>query len=74
MEWGSSFVYDYVQSSEEELSDGELEEGMWLSDSEGEDDVRPPPPGTTTSSKPGFFGRFFRRAQTAKRPPTIPHR
>ena len=71
MEWGSSFVYDYVQSSEEELSDGELEEGMWLSDSEGEDDVRPPPPGTTTSSKPG---RFFQRAQTAKRPPTIPHR
>ena len=38
MEWGSSYVYEYANSSEEELSEGELEEGMWLSDSENEDD------------------------------------
>lgn len=65
MEWGSSYVYDYQRSSEEELSGSELEEGMWLSLSEGEDDEPPVP---ALSSKPpaqaregGLLKRLFKR-------------
>ena len=62
MDWGSSYIYDYQSSEEEELSCTELEEGMWLSDSEGEDE-RPPVPlapiKVQKSSRPGFLKRMF---------------
>lgn len=45
MEWGSSYIYDYQgESEDEELSEGELEEGMYLSDSDDEERPALPPP------------------------------
>lgn len=37
MDWGSQYVLEYDVSSDEYISDGELEEGMWLSDNSDED-------------------------------------
>ena len=73
MEWGSSYIYDYQNSSEEELSCNELEEGMWLSDSEGEDSPPPIPVPLKPpkSSRPGFLSRMFgRRGQQTQSDPT----
>ena len=65
MEFGSAYIYGYARSSEEELSEGELEEGMWLSDSD--DDIRlPPPPLPTAAPKQGLLSRIFTRKKTGK--------
>ena len=37
MNWGSQYVLEYDASSDEYISDGELEEGMWLSADEDDD-------------------------------------
>ena len=71
MEWGSSYIYDYQHSEEEELSGSELEEGMWLSDSEEEDNEplppHPPKANPLKSSRPGFLSRMFGRTKTGKK-------
>lgn len=43
MDWGSQYVLEYDASSDEYISDGELEEGMWLSADEDDDLMLPPP-------------------------------
>lgn len=64
MDFGSAYIYEYANSSEEELSAGELQEGMWLSDSEGEEESRPPPP--PTAPRQGLLSRLFQRKGTTK--------
>lgn len=62
MEWGSSYIYDYQgESSDEELSVGELEEGMYLSDSDEEEAPSLPP-----SAAPLGGGGALKRSGTAK--------
>ena len=50
MDWGSQYVLEYDASSDEYISEGELEEGMWLSGDEDDEQassylrpVSPPP-------------------------------
>ena len=63
MDFGSTYIYEYAHSSEEELSATELEEGMWLSDSEEENEPRPLP---QPAPKQGLFSRLFKRKGTSK--------
>ena len=66
MEWGSPYVY-HGSSEEEMLSETELEEGMYLSDSDEDTSThvpRPPPP--PPPPPPGPF-----RKNLTTRPPTL---
>lgn len=65
MEWASPYVYE-GHSEEEEVSEGELEEGMWLSDSDDDEPPQPPPP-SRTERRTGFLGRLFKRSQTGRK-------
>ena len=60
MDFGSSYVYDYNVSEEENISEEDLEEGMWISDDD--DDLLAPPP-------PTLPPRGIRRAKTGKKAP-----
>lgn len=74
MEWGSSYVYDYQRSSSEELSGSELEEGMWLSLSEGEEEEPPiPARQSQPQSGEGLLKRLFKRKPKEK-PASKPQR
>ena len=58
MDFGSSYVYDYNVSEEENISEEDLKEGMWISDEEDELVALPPP---TLPAK------IIRRAKTGKK-------
>ena len=64
MDFGSSYVYDYNVSEEENISEEDLREGMWISDEEDELTAIPPPT---------LPANFLRRAQTGKPPPFSRH-
>lgn len=69
IEWASKYVYDYQgESEEEEISQKALDEGMWMSDDEEDDDVTPVASGRSSKSGgSGFWGGLIERVFSRKK-------